>query len=179
MVDGVLVQPLNDRHIEIMCHQIEGGTLKFKDEFSTLDPDSGLKMRGVKAEEYNWEVGGGIPSKVAWIMEEFGDNANTVIMYHYTNEGKMLRRYFRNATILQGKTNSEAIDLYMFEHMVIYSTDWSVATYIQRRDRQVHMTKRDTPIIIHYPCAKGLISSDVYDSVVEKGEDLTFKYYNK
>ena len=178
MVDGVLVQPLNDRHIEIMTHQIEGGTLKFKDEFSTLDAETGLKIRGLKAETYRWTVGG-VPSKVAWMLGEFGDTKDLVIMYHYTNEGPMLRRYFRNATVLQGKTNSEAIDLYMFEHMVVYSTDWSVATYIQRRDRQVHMTKRTTPIKIHYPVSEGGVSEDVFDSVVTKGIDLTFDHYDK
>ena len=176
--NDVMIIPMNDSHIPIMLHQIEGGTLKFIDEFSITDSATGLRLHGAKPITYNMMVSKGdtVPSKIAYIKEKWGDRKDVVIMYHYVNEGKLLRKHFRHATVLQAKTNAEAIDLYMYEHMVIYSMDWSVATYAQRRDRQVHLTKRTTPITVNYLCSN-LTSSEVYESVVEKGEDLTYSHY--
>jgi len=169
--------PLSSGHARQVAHQIEGGTAKYVDEFSVRDAETGLKIRGVKAPEYNWQLTA-LPDKVQWILDNGYDRADVVVMYHYVNEGKMLRKLLKNARVLQGKTNAEGVDLWEYDTVIVYSMDWSVATYIQRRDRQVHTTKRTVPIEVLYLLVKGGTSEEVYDTVVDGGEDLTFSYYN-
>jgi len=195
-LNDVMIHTMNAGDIPLRLHQMEGGTLKYVDTFSITDPDTGIRMRGVKPDTYVWQlssesfvdIGGNrenVPDKVKYIMDNWGDSSDTVIFYHYVAEGKMLKKYFKNAKVLQGITNAEAIDLYMYERCIVYSMNWSVSTYLQRRDRQVHLTKRDTPIEIYYLLGRVVsnegkslsIGGDVYHSVVEKGEDLTMKYY--
>ena len=176
-VGDVMVHTLNSRDIQLRLHQMEGGTLKYVDVFSILDEATGVRRRGVKPVTHNWTL----PwmDKVAYIKERWGDTEDMVIMYHYVNEGKLLRREFKNAKVYQGRTHSEAIDLYMYENLIIYSMDWSVATDIQRKDRQVHLTKRKTAIEVHYLLVQGGISDDIYDAVVKRGVDLTHDFYGK
>ena len=176
-VGGTMVHTMNASDVPMRIHQMEGGTLKYVDVFSITDKETGYRRRDVKPKVYNWFVGS--MEKVAYIKERWGDSSDVVIMYHYVNEGKLLRREFKNAKVLQGKTHSEAIDLYMYDTMVIYSMDYSVATYVQRRDRQVHLTKRVKPIEVYYLLCKGMVSAEIYKSVVEKGEDLTYSKYGK
>lgn len=196
-VGGVMVHTMNARDVVIRLHQMEGGSLKYVDVFSITDPDTGIRMRGVKPKQYSWQLPSdswitidgkreNVPDKVKYIWDTWGDVENLVIFYHYVAEGKILKKYFKKAKVLQGITNAEAIDLYMYDTCVVYSMNWSVSTYIQRRDRQVHLTKRKKPINIYYllgRCVVGganlSVSADVYEAVVQRGEDLTMKYYKK
>ncbi len=177
VVEGVPIHNMNARDSDIRLHQIEGSTLKYVDMFAITDPDTGIRYRGVKPEEHNWILAG--KEKVAYIKDKWGDTEDMVIMYYYVNEGKMLRKEFKNAKVLQGKSYAEGIDLYMYKHLIVYSMDYSVSTYIQRRDRQVHLTERTDTIEVHYLVSKGMPSETIYQSVVEKGEDLTGAFYDK
>ena len=176
-LNDVMVHTMNSRDVEIRLHQMEGGTLKYVDVFSIVDESTGLRRRGVKPVEHNWIL----PTldKVKYIKDTWGDTSDMVIMYNYVNEGKLLRREFKNAKVYQGKTHSEGIDLWQYKHLIIYAMDWSVATYVQRRDRQVSLGNRKEGIEVHYLLTKGGVSEDIYKSVVERGESLTYGFYGK
>jgi len=71
---------------------------------------------------------------------------------------------FKKATILQGTSNAEGIDLTHKETIIIYSQDFSTARHSQRRARQATM-HRDKPIIVHFLLVKKATSAQVYKSV--------------
>ena len=196
-INGTMVHTMNSGDVPLRLHQLEGGTLKYVDTFSCTDMDTGIRIRGMKPTTHNWLITSEatidhpekgtivVSDKVKYIWDKWGDREDIVIFYHYVNEGKMLRQIFKKAKILQGTTNAEAIDLWMYEACIVYTMNWSVSTYVQRRDRQVHLTKRTTPISIYYLIGETIgekgkpisIGNDIYESVVERGEDLTMKYY--
>ena len=128
--------------LRTVLHQIEGGTLKTDAGYNTL------KNR----------------EKVDWILKEFGDSKNLVIMYNFQQELVKLKEYFENATILQATSYAEGVALHMYDHLVIYSQDYSTARHSQRRARQCNIN-RTTPIIVHHLLVKKAISSQVYKTV--------------
>ena len=123
-------------------HMLEGGVAKIGDDYHTLP---------------NRE-------KVDYILKEFGDSENLVIMYFYKQEEHKLKAVFKKATILQSSTFAEGVDLSSYAHLVIYSQDWSTAKHSQRRARQANM-KRDTKIDVHFLLVKKAISEGVYTAV--------------
>lgn len=123
-------------------HQLEGGTIKIDETYHTL-PNT---------------------EKVDYILAKWGDNESLVIMYHFKEEEKKLRKYFKHATILQATSYAEGVDLYGFDNLVIYSQDYSTARHTQRRARQAN-AKRDKPIEVHFLLIKKAISAQVYRTV--------------
>lgn len=123
-------------------HQIEGGTIKLEDTYHVLN---------------NCE-------KIDYIKKHFGDSAELVIMYNYKAEAVKLSTHFRNATLLQGTSYAEGVDLSMYKHLVIYSQDFSTARHTQRRARQANMERKD-PITVHFLLVKKAISEEVYKTV--------------
>jgi len=174
-LNDVIVHTMTAKDIPVRLHQIEGGTLKYRDMFAITNPDTGVRHRGVKPVEYNWQFP--VHDKIAYIKANWGDTSDICIMHEYTNEGKLLRKHFKHARILQATTFAEAVDLWRYNDMIIYSMNFSTSSYIQRRDRQKHLTNRTKPITIHYLCVKGGVSEDVFNVVVENREDYTEKYY--
>jgi hypothetical protein len=138
---GLLVADTGSK-LRTSLHQLEGGTIKLDDERFVLA---------------NTE-------KVDFIMEEFGDSEDLVIMYNYIAEFTKLSKHFKKATILQATSYAEGVDLHKFNHLVIYSQDFSTARHTQRRARQCNQ-KRDRPITVHYLLVKGAISAQVYKTV--------------
>lgn len=137
-------------------HQIEGSTLKQEDKnifLSKLD-------------------------KIDYILKTWGDSDNLVIFYQYQNELSLLKQTFKSATILQGTSFAEGVDLSMYETCVVYSMDFSTAKYTQRRARQCNM-KRDTPIDFHFLLVKGAISEQVYQTVAVNRTNFVDSYFNK
>ena len=137
-------------------HQIEGATLKQEDKnifLSKID-------------------------KIDYILKTWGDSDNLVIFYQYQNELSLLKQTFKSATILQGTSFAEGVDLSMYETCVVYSMDFSTAKYTQRRARQCNM-KRDTPIDFHFLLVKGAISEQVYQTVAINRTNFVDSYFNK
>jgi hypothetical protein len=137
-------------------HQLEGSTLKQDDKnifLSKID-------------------------KIDYILKTWGDSDNLVIFYQYQNELSLLKQTFKSATILQGTSFAEGVDLSMYETCVVYSMDFSTAKYTQRRARQCNM-KRDTPIDFHFLLVKGAISEQVYKTVAVNRTNFVDSYFNK
>ena len=137
-------------------HQLEGATLKQEDKnifLSNID-------------------------KISYILKTWGDSNDLVIFYQYQNELSLLKQIFKSATILQGTSFAEGVDLSMYETCVVYSMDFSTAKYTQRRARQCNM-KRDTPIDFHFLLVKGAISEQVYQTVAVNRTNFVDSYFNK
>ena len=102
--------------------------------------------------------------KIEYIKEHWGDTTDMVIMYNYKAERTKLESAFNNALIVQATSNAEGVDYSMYEHLIVYSQDWSTARHSQRRARQANMN-RDTPIKVKYLLVKDAISDQVYQTV--------------
>lgn len=123
-------------------HQLEGGTIKINDDYFVLA---------------NRE-------KIDFILREFGDSNDVVIMYNFKAELTKLQAVFKNATLLQATSYAEGVDLKDFKHLIIYSQDYSTARHTQRRARQCNINRTE-PITVHYLLAKKGISEQVYNTV--------------
>lgn len=137
-------------------HQLEGSTLKTEVDNIFLN--------------FN--------EKIDYILKTWGDVKSLVIFYQYQNELILLRSKFKNATILQGTSFAEGVDLSMYETCVVYSMDFSTAKYTQRRARQCNM-KRDTPIDFHFLLVKNAISEQVYQTVAINRTNFVDTYFNR
>lgn len=123
-------------------HQLEGGTIKLVNSRHML-PNK---------------------EKIAFILEQFGDSDNLVIMYNFIQERIKLEQHFKKAHLLQATSYAEGVDLHTFDHLVVYSQDYSTARHTQRRARQCNK-KRTKPIRVHHLLVKGGISEQVYKTV--------------
>jgi len=123
-------------------HQIEGGTIKMGDSYHVLN---------------NRE-------KLDYVLANFGDIEDLVIMYNYKAELTKLQAVFKKARILQGTSYAEGVDLSMHKHLVVYSQDFSTARHTQRRARQANMNRAE-PITVHFLLVKKAISEEVYKTV--------------
>lgn len=128
--------------MRVVLHQIEGGTLKTDEGSHTL-----------KNQE-----------KIDFIMNKFGDDPSMVIMYNFKQELIKLKEHFKQAVILQATSYAEGVALHMYDHLVIYSQDYSTARHSQRRARQCNI-HRDKPILVHHLIVKKAISSQVHRTV--------------
>jgi len=105
--------------------------------------------------------------KIDYILKEWGDSEQLVIMYQYVAEGIKLRNIFKKAQILQGDAFAEGVDLSDKETLVVYSMSFSTSKYIQRRARQANKN-RVTPIVVKYLLVEKGISAAVYEAVAKK-----------
>jgi hypothetical protein len=104
--------------------------------------------------------------KVEFILTNFGDSPDVVIMYQYIAEATKLKAAFKHATILQATSYAEGVDLSSYTHLIIYSQDWSTARHAQRRARQANMARK-TPIKVHFLLSSKAISEQVYMAVAK------------
>ncbi|MCI4435398.1 MAG: DEAD/DEAH box helicase family protein [Ignisphaera sp.] len=104
--------------------------------------------------------------KVDFILANFGDSPDVVIMYQYIAEETKLKAAFKHATILQATSYAEGVDLSGYAHLIIYSQDWSTARHSQRRARQANMARK-TPIKVHFLLSSKAISEQVYTAVAK------------
>lgn len=137
-------------------HQLEGGTLKQEEQ--------GYILPNIE--------------KINYILELYGDSENLVIFYHYVQEYTKLAKFFKKAKLLQATAFAEGVDLSMYEHLVIYSMNFSTAQYTQRRARQANMN-RNTPIVVDYLLVKGGISHQVYECVAQNKVNFVDKYFQR
>ena len=137
-------------------HQLEGGTLKMSDECYLVLNDQ---------------------SKIDYIKSKFKDDETLAIMYNFKAEKIKLEKHFKKAKILQATANAEGIDLYDYEHLVIYSQDYSVARHTQRRARQANLL-RETPIVVHHILVEKGISHQVYNTVCVNKKNFVDSRFN-
>lgn len=130
-------------------HMLEGGVCKIDKAYHTLANSE----------------------KIDYIIEHFGDSPDTVIMYQYIQEGVKLRAAFKQAEILQGTSYAEGVDLSMYDHLVIYSQDFSTAKHSQRRARQANK-ERKSPIKVHFLLVKKGVSEQVYTCVSKNKQNF-------
>lgn len=100
--------------------------------------------------------------KLQWLLDNV-DPDTTFILANYIAEQEMLAAYFPHTGSLQKL--STGVDLSHYENMVIYSMNFSAATYEQVRSRQMNINRK-TPITINYLCAG--IDHHVYKAVKAK-----------
>lgn len=142
--------------LRVSLHMLEGGVAKIEDEYIVLA---------------NRE-------KADYILEHFGDNEDTVIMYNYKAELTKLSVIFKKALLLQATSYAEGVDLSGYANLIIYSQDFSTARHTQRRARQCNK-KRDTPIVVHYLLVKGGLSAQVYKTVTVNKKNFVDSVYFK
>lgn len=149
-----------------MLHQIEGGTiLETKVELVNDVP----KVKRIGHLMFNAE-------KIDYILDTWGDTDDMVIMYHFKTEKFKLEKYFGQATLLQASSFAEGVDLHHYEHLIVYSQDYSTAKHSQRMARQAN-AKRTTPITVHYLLVKNAISEQAYKTVAENKTNFVDKMY--
>ena len=136
-------------------HMLEGGV--YIEKVLVEDKTGDLVERSIYHTLSNTE-------KIDYIKATWGDTNQMVIMYNYKAEKIKLEEAFDHAMIVQATSNAEGVDYSMFEHLIVYSQDWSTARHSQRRARQANM-KRDTPIKVKYLLVKDAISDQVYQTV--------------
>lgn len=137
-------------------HQIEGGTVKYEDN--------------------SWVLGN--TEKINYIKSTWGDIEDLVIFYHYKQEERLLKQHFKKAQVLQATSFAEGVDLSMYEHLVVYSMNFSTSQYTQRRARQANK-QRDTAIDVHFLLVKGGVSQQVYSTVAVNKCNFVDKYYER
>lgn len=148
-------------------HMLEGGTLKISSPVIPIKSPNIVKTVKKTIEdalifEHYFVLDSS--EKIDYIKATWGDSKDVVIMYNYIGEGIKLRAAFINATILQATSYAEGEDLSMFNHLIIYSQDFSTARHTQRRCRQANKA-RSTSITVHYLLVKKGISEQVYKTV--------------
>lgn len=132
----------NASKMRFSLHQLEGGTCIIDAKYTVLA---------------NRE-------KIDYILANWGDSKDLVIMYHYKAELTKLSEVFKNAALLQATSYAEGVDLSMYKHLVIYSQDFSTAKHTQRRARQANKNRTED-IKVHFLLVKGGISERVYNTV--------------
>lgn len=138
-------------------HQLEGGTLKIDEHESISFPEKYL-------------------TKIAYILEKFGDKKENVIFYHYKQEKILLEKWFKNSRVLQATSFAEGVDLSSYDYLIVYSMDFSTARYSQRRARQANIHRKDSIEVQFILVEKG-ISEQVYDTVALKKANFVDSYF--
>jgi hypothetical protein len=120
----------------------------------------------------------GNTEKIDYIKARWGDESNVVIMYNYIAEKTKLEEHFAHAQVLQATSFAEGVDLCGYEHLIIYSQDFSTARHTQRRARQTNKI-RETEIKVHFLIVKQAISDQVYQAVSINKENYVDRLFNK
>ena len=142
--------------LRVSLHMLEGGVAKIDEEYLVLD---------------NQE-------KIDYVLHEFGDNNNNVIMYNYKAERTKLERHFKKSLLLQATSYAEGVDLSGYANLIIYSQDFSTARHTQRRARQCNMQRKDS-IRVHFLLVKGGLSDQVFKTVVTNKTNFVDSVYFK
>lgn len=114
--------------------------------------------------------------KIDYIKRVFGDTADVGIMAHYLSDREKLGRHFKHAQIYSSVAHAEGVDLSHLKHFIIYSSDYSGAKFVQRRERIVNINGGRTNTV-HHLLVKNAISEQVYKLVSKKRDfnDSTFE----
>lgn len=152
--DGKLVCDTTMK-LRTALHMIEGGSVKLNDgEILILDD---------------------VNEKISYIKRVFGDTKDVGIMAHYISDREKLKKHFKHAQIYSSVGHAEGVDLSHLKYFVIYSSDYSGAKFVQRRERIVNINGGRTNAV-HHILVKNAISEQVYKLVSKKRDfnDSTF-----
>lgn len=138
-----------------LLHMIEGGVAKHTTKH--------LNKNGDPAENEHFLVLDNI-EKIDYIKKTWGDTNDMVIFYNYRAELIKLQNHFKQAKLLQATAFAEGVELSMYEHLIVYSQDYSTARHTQRRARQASKS-RDSKIVVHFLLVKDGVSEQVYTIV--------------
>ena len=105
--------------------------------------------------------------KINYILETFGDTEDVGIMCHFIKERDLLRNYFTRATIYSSTSDAEGVDLSHLKHFIIFSSGYSGAKFVQRRERIINTNGSNT-LLVHHILVKGAISEQVYNNTSKK-----------
>ena len=141
-LNSFLIEYDTTMKLRTALHMLEGGVAKANQDYIEL----------------------GNREKVDYILKEWGDTEDLVIMYNYKAELTKLESIFKKALILQATSYAEGVDLSHKKHLVIYSQDFSTARHSQRRARQANKNRAED-IIVHFLLVKKGISEQVYKTV--------------
>lgn len=168
---------LDDRTKKMYNHLQKNKIIKFYDvnnEVVELICDSTMKLRTslhsleggtVKMDDKYYEVGN--LEKINYIKKHFGDTVDISIMSHFVHERELLKKHFKNAAIYSSNANAEGVDLSHSKYFIIYSSDYSGAKHIQRRERIININGSNTLKVI-FLLVKGAISQQVYAATSKK-----------
>ncbi len=137
-------------------HMLEGGVVKTEEEYIVLA---------------NRE-------KIDYVLDNFGDSTDNVIMYNYKAERTKLEKHFKKSRLLQATSFAEGVDLSDYTNLIIYSQDFSTARHTQRRARQCNM-QRESEIRVHFLLVKGGLSEQVYKTVSKNKRNFVDSVYTK
>lgn len=135
----------NTMKLRTALHQLEGGTIKIDDDYIVL-PQA---------------------SKAEYIKQTFGDTEDMGIMCHFLAERTKLRQIFKHAQLFSSNAHAEGVDLSYLKHFIIYSSDYSGARFVQRRERIANINGSNTTTV-HHILVKKAISDQVYQMVSKK-----------
>ena len=127
-------------------HMIEGGCVKTDEEYIDLPTSC---------------------EKIEYIKKTFGDSEDIGIMCHFVGERQKLMRHFSKAQRFSSNAHAEGVDLSHLKHFIIYSSDYSGAKFVQRRERIANVNGSNTSTV-HHILVKGAISEQVYNTVSKK-----------
>lgn len=152
--DGRVLACTSIAKLNHSLHMLEGGTCKIGEERLFLQ---------------NRE-------KIDFILDNWGDTADTVIYYYYIKEKELLLRHFKNARILHATSHAEGLDLTEYARIVVYSQSWSTAKYTQLRARQA-TKQRATDISVHFLLVTKAISHQCYITIAENKRNFIDSLY--
>jgi len=132
--------------LRLALHQIEGGTLK-------LDSKTIVLHR----------------AKIDYIKKNFDLSKKVGIMCHFKGEQELLKSELPECEVYSSNAHAEGVDLSHLDTFIIYSSDYSGAKFIQRRERIINMNGGKTNIV-HHLLVKKAISEQVYNTVTKKND---------
>lgn len=144
----------NTMALRTSLHQIEGGTIKLQDN--------------------TYEIS---TAKIEYIKRVFGDTTDMGIMSHFIGERAMLERSFKEAKIYSSNAHAEGVDLSHLKYFIIYSSDYSGAKAVQRRERIANINGSNTTEVHHILCHKA-ISDQVY-TITSKKRDFNNEVFKQ
>ena len=144
-INGIEYLADSTMKLRTALHQLEGGTLKVDNEYINLP--------------YN--------DKVLYILNNFGDSEDIGIMCHFLEERNKLSKIFKHAKLFSSNAHAEGVDLSHLKHFIIYSSDYSGARFVQRRERIANINGSNTTTV-HHLLVKKAISEKVYNTVSKK-----------
>lgn len=151
-------------YVELSARTKEYYNILLKDKVATIygkqvvcDTDMKLRMT-----LHQLETG---HEKFDYIKENF--KGKIAVMSHFIDERHRLSVACPHVDVYSSNRNAEGVDLSMYDHFIILSSDYSGSKFIQRRERNVNLNKKEQAVV-HHILVKDAISEIVYKTVSKK-----------
>ena len=140
-IDGNLLVCDSIMKLRVTLHMLESGIAK------TLDGNVVL----------------GNTEKIDYIRDTFGDDNLVGVMCNFVYERDLVKKLLPNVEIYSSTADAEGVDLSHLNTLVILSSGYSGAKFIQRRERLVNvMNNTNKQLVLHHLVVKDAISDQVY-----------------